>query len=161
MTDQDSLSELALSMVTTLPRWGSWAAYMREVDTPYGRIGYRQTSIMWILRKGSADGMVNHNTTTGIAAEVGVQNSVITRAAEHLEHLGLVTRTTSTEDRRRSFLTLTENGVRASEYIESIYVTSILDELSRLNQETLQQLQNSLEVLHEIISNLSAKPFES
>lgn len=161
MTDQDSLSELALSMVTTLPRWGSWAAYMREVDTPYGRIGYRQTSIMWILRKGTADGKVSHNTTTGIAAEIGVQNSVITRAAEHLQSLGLVERTTSTEDRRRSFLTLTENGVRASEYIESIYVTSIREELLKLDHATLQQLQENLEVLHGIISNLTAKPFGS
>lgn len=161
MTNQDSLSELALAMVTTLPRWGSWAAYMREVDTPYGRIGYRQTSIMWILRKGTVDGKLNHNTTTGIAAEVGVQNSVITRASEHLEALGLVERTTSTEDRRRSFLTLTENGVQASEYIENIYVTSIREELSKLDDATNLELQSSLKVLHEIITNLTEKPFGS
>lgn len=147
-------------MVTTLPTWGSWAASMREVDTPYGRIGYRPASIMWLLRKDPADQHSNH-TTTGIAARIGVQNSVITRASDHLVELGLVERTTSPEDRRRQFLTLTENGVRASEYIEDLYTTSIRDAMPDLDDETLSQLHDSLDVLQSIVSKLAAKPIGS
>lgn len=161
MTDKASRSELALTMVTTLPRWGSWAAYMSEVDTPYGRIGYRQTSIMWILRKGTLDAKSNHNTSSVIAAEIGVQNSVITRASDHLVELGLIERTTSTEDRRRQLLSLTPKGVQASEYIENLYITSIQDAMSDLDDETLTDLQNSLEVLHGVIKKLSTKPIGS
>lgn len=160
MTDEASRSELALSMITSLPIWGFWAASMREVDTPYGRIGYRPASIMWHLRKDPDDQKPNH-TTTGIAAEIGVQNSVITRASEHLVNLGLVERITSAEDRRRQFLTLTENGVRASEYIEDLYITSIRDAMSDLDDETLTELQSSLDVLNSIIRKLAAKPIGS
>ncbi len=161
MTDNVSRSELALAMVTTLPRWGSWAAYLSEVDTPYGRIGYRQTSIMWILRKGTVDGKLNHNTTSVIAAEIGVQDSVITRASDHLVHLGLIERITSTEDRRRQLLSLTPKGVQASKYIENLYTTAIQEAMSDLDHETLIELQNSVNVLHGLIKKLAAKPIGS
>lgn len=161
MTDKVSRSELALNMVTILPRWGSWAAYMSEVDTPYGRIGYRQTSIMWILRKGTIDGKLNHNTSSVIAAEIGVQNSVITRASDHLVHLGLIKRTTSPDDRRRQLLTLTPDGIRASEYIQDLYTTAIQDAMSGLDDDTIVELQGSVEVLSRIISTLISKPLGS
>lgn len=161
MADNDKRTDLALSMITSLPRWGSWAASMREVDTPYGRLGYRQTSIMWILRKGTPDDAKPTNTTTGIAAEIGVQNSVITRAGDHLESLGLIKRTTSTEDRRRQYLTLTEEGIKASEFVEELYVSSISDAMADVDETEFAELERSVEVLHTIINRLSSKTIGS
>ena len=159
MSNNDNRSQLAQTMITQLPRWGSWAASMREVDTPYGRIGYRQASIMWILRKDHKAG--KDSMTTAIASEIGVQNSVITRAGEHLEELGLLKRTTATEDRRRQYLTLTENGFKASEYIEELYVTSITNELNKLDQGDIDNLAEGVEMLNELIAKIAAKPLGS
>lgn len=159
MSNTDSRTQLAYDMITSLPRWGSWAASMREVDTPYGRIGYRQSSIMWIMRRNQEAG--KESITTGIASEIGVQNSVITRAGEHLLQLGLLKRTTSTDDRRRQFLTLTEDGIKASEYIESLYVDSISKALSSYDDGTIDDLSDSVDLLRKVIDALSAKPLGS
>lgn len=159
MSNTDSRSQLALTMITHLPRWGSWAASMREVNTPYGRIGYRQASIMWIIRRDQEAG--KDSMTTAIASEIGVQNSVITRASEHLEELGLLKRTTATEDRRRQYLTLTEDGFKASEYIEELYVTSIANELNKLDQEEFNTLATAIDTLSALIAKIAAKPLGS
>lgn len=159
MSNNDNRSQLAQTMIAHLPRWGAWAASMREVNTPFGRIGYRQASIMWIIRRDQESG--KDSMTTAIASEIGVQNSVITRAGEHLEELGLLKRTTATEDRRRQYLTLTEEGVEASEYIEELYVTTIANELNKLDQGDIDNLAEGVETLNKLITKIAAKPLGS
>lgn len=159
MSNDDNRSQLALTMISTLPKWGSWAASMREVDTPYGRIGYRQASVMWILRRDQQNR--KDSMTTAIASEIGVQNSVITRASEHLEQLGLIKRTTASEDRRRQYLTLTTNGVKASEYIEALYTNAIESELNSLSQGDIENLADGIETLNMLITKIAAKPLGS
>lgn len=155
MSDNDHRSQLALKMINTLPQWGFWAASMREVDTPYGRIGYRQASMMWLMRHGQSSGQ--QCTTTTLASQIGVQNSVITRAGEHLESLGLIKRTVSADDRRRQFLTLTKNGVKASEYIENLYVESISDAMQDIDDDSLTELKAAVDTLDALSLKLIAK----
>lgn len=147
---------LALSMITSLPSWGTWASSMREVDTPFGKIGYRQASIMWILRHHQV--AADNQSTTGLAAHLGIQNSVVTRSCERLEQLGLVERTTDEHDRRRSHVELTSAGVEASKYIEELYLHSILGAMSDLDEATIEELSRALITLQRISGHLFQLP---
>lgn len=147
---------LALRMISSLPSWGTWASSMREVDTPYGKIGYRQSSIMWILRHHQV--AAENQSTTGLASHMGVQNSVITRSCERLEHLGLIARTTDAVDRRRSHVELTDAGVEASVYIENLYLHSIVGAMSELDDDTITELNQAIATLKKIGSHLFGNP---
>lgn len=147
---------LALSMITTLPSWGTWASSMREVDTPFGKIGYRQASIMWILRHHQV--AADNQSTTGLAAHLGIQNSVVTRSCERLEQLGLVERTTDEHDRRRSHVELTSAGLEASKYIEELYLRSIVGAMADLDDDAVAELSEAVATLQRIGANLFGHP---
>jgi len=156
MADQNTLNTLALNMISTLPTWGVWAASLREVTTPHGRIGYRQTSILWALRYKLVP--ESEQSTTGLAAYLGVQNSVVARSCVPLEQLGLVQRIVHADDRRRSTIVITPEGIEASKYIENLYVRSITNVISQLDDHTIEELQKSTAVLHTILSKLMPSP---
>lgn len=156
MAESNPRRDLALNMISTLPTWGTWAASMREVDTPYGRVGYRQASIMWAMRYHLVS--PEDQSTTGLATYLGIQNSVITRACERLEHLGLVDRTIDATDRRRSHLSLTENGDKASVYIEELYLTSLMKATSELDDDAILELQHAVALLQEIAERTFQNP---
>lgn len=147
---------LALTMISSLPSWGTWASSMREVDTPYGKIGYRQASIMWILRHHQV--AEENQSTTGLAAHLGIQNSVVTRSCERLEHLGLVERTTDAHDRRRSHVELTAAGAEASKYIEELYLRSIVGAMSEFDDATIEELSRAIITLQRIGGHLFGHP---
>ena len=44
--------ELARAIAASLPKFGHWASTSRQFDTPYGQLGYRRISILWVLRHG-------------------------------------------------------------------------------------------------------------
>lgn len=152
MPDQDARKALALEMISTLPTWGTWAATMRDVETPHGKVGYRQSSILWILRNELLP--PEERSTTGIAAHTRVQNSVVTRACERLEHLGLIQRIVHAEDRRRSTIEITEAGREASIYIERLFTESIVGEMQELDDSEIADLQKSVRHLAAMINKL-------
>lgn len=156
MADNKTLHALSLHMVSTLPTWGVWASSLRDVETPHGKMGYRQISILWTLRFKLVP--ESEQSTTGLAAHIGVQNSVITRACEHLEKLELVKRQTHPTDRRRSTIHITEKGIEASEYVQKLYVDAISDVISELDEETIAELERSTRVLADVINKLRFAP---
>lgn len=139
-------------MVHTLPGWGLWAIDVRDFETPYGRIGFRQASILWVLRSRAI--VDEDRTPTGIAKHFGVQNSAITRAVDKLEQGGYVLREIAFEDRRRHYLVLTQKGADISEFIERLYTAPLQEELEEMTNEELATLNDQVEVLYRILSRI-------
>lgn len=129
---------------------------MRDVETPHGKVGLRQASILWQLRYETI--APEDRSTTGIAALLGVQNSVITRAAERLEHLGLIVRIVHEDDRRRSTIQITEAGMEVSVYIENLFTHAIAGAMDDLSRQDVEDLQKSVATLASIMDKLPHIP---
>lgn len=160
LSKNDSLA-LAARMVHTLPGWGLWAIDVRDFETPYGSIGFRQASILWVLGEGRID--EDSRTPTGIARHFGIQNSAITRAVDKLEKGAYLTREVAFEDRRRHYLVLTQKGVDISEWIERLFTAPLQEALSELSDDEHIALSEQIEVLQNLlgrIRNLPAEPAE-
>ncbi|MEZ4626095.1 MAG: hypothetical protein R2843_15195 [Thermomicrobiales bacterium] len=51
MNEEEALrQQLAIRMLQVLPGFGSWASSIRNFETPFGRVGLRQLSILYIMR---------------------------------------------------------------------------------------------------------------
>lgn len=155
---QNSSRKLASRMVQTLPGWGLWAIDVRDFQTPYGSIGFRQASILWVLRTQSITD--TERTPTGIAKHFGVQNSAITRAVDKLEQGGYLLREVAFEDRRRHYLVLTQKGADISEWIERLYTAPLQEVLSEMSEEDLEELETQVNVLQRILSRIRHLPME-
>lgn len=155
MTDSTSSKDLAKRMVHTLPGWGLWAVDVRDFQTPYGSIGFRQASILWILR--SDDFSENERTPTGIAKYFGIQNSAITRAVDKLEQGGYIQREVAFEDRRRHYLVPTQKGIDISTWIEQLFTAPLQDVLSEIGEEQMDALSSSVESLFQILRKTRAQ----
>lgn len=152
----NSSRDLATRMVHTLPGWGLWAIDVRDFQTPYGSIGFRQASILWVLRNRAIED--DDRTPTGIARHFGVQNSAITRAVDKLEQGGYLIREVAFEDRRRHYLVLTEKGIDISEWIERLYTAPLQNALNDLDPNEQAALAEQLEVLHRILARIRNLP---
>lgn len=150
--------ELAARMVHTLPGWGLWAIDVRDFGTPYGSIGFRQASILWVLRSESITD--EERTPTGIAKHFGVQNSAITRAVDKLERGGYLVREVAFEDRRRHYLVLTQKGADISEWIERLYTAPLQEVLTELTDEERHALEAQVDVLQKILGRIRNLPME-
>lgn len=156
MSDSSKASALATRMVHTLPGWGMWANDLRDFETPYGRVGFRQASVLWVL--------VNevlppaHRTPTGIAKHFGVQNSAITRAVDKLILGGYLTRTISDKDHRVHLLEATEHGKNVSDWIQRLYTAPLQEELETLSQKEMDSLATHVELLYRMISRIRDIP---
>lgn len=150
--------DLATRMVHTLPGWGLWAIDVRDFQTPFGRIGFRQASILFVLRNQAID--EDDRTPTGIAKHFGVQNSAITRAVDKLEQGGYLIREVAFEDRRRHYLVLTDKGADISDWIERLFTAPLQDALSEMSPAEQAELAEQLEVLHRILRRIRNLPME-
>ena len=146
-------------MVQSLPGWGLWAIDVRDFQTPYGSIGFRQASILWVLRTQAIDEA--DRTPTGIAKHFGVQNSAITRAVDKLEQGGYLLREVAFEDRRRHYLVLTQKGADISEWIERLYTAPLQEVLDEMTDEEHDALNDQLEVLQNILSRIRNLPVDT
>ncbi len=156
MSDSSKASALATRMVHTLPGWGLWANDLRDFETPYGRVGFRQASVLWVLVNEVVP--ESHRTPTGIARRFGVQNSAITRAVEKLIAGGYLTRTISDRDRRLHLLEVTERGRNVSNWILHLYTAPLQEELETLNPEEMESLATHVEQLYGMISRIRNIP---
>lgn len=150
--------DLAARMVNTLPGWGLWAIDVRDFQTPYGSIGFRQASILWLLRNEAI--AESERTPTGIAKHFGVQNSAITRAVDKLEQGGYLLREVAFEDRRRHYLVLTQKGADISECIERLYTAPLAGALQEMTEDNLLALAEQVEVLEHILGRIRNLPME-
>lgn len=147
---------LATRMVHTLPGWGLWANDLRDFETPFGKIGFRQASVLWVLRNHVLP--ESQQTPTNIAKYFGVQNSAITRAVDKLEQGGYVIRNISSVDRRVHYLVPTDKGNDVSEWIERLYTAPLQKELDTLDDATRASLLMHVEMLHDILASIRQVP---
>ena len=151
MSDADR-KRLASRMLVVLPRYGLWANGFREVDTPYGRVGYRQFTILWLLRHDAF--APNQVTATRLAEFFDVQPSVMTRALAKLESAGFIEREVDTADRRRVSIEITDKGRRVSEYVQDVITADIIDSVASLDSGQVTELERNVELLDRIVDDL-------
>jgi DNA-binding MarR family transcriptional regulator len=155
MTDDDVRADLAFRIVATLPGYGSWADSFRDFDTPYGKVGYRQLSILWALRFGL---LPQHEfSPTRLAAFFRVQPSVATRALAKLESAGFITRAVDASDARVSHIAITEKGRDVSVFVERLFVNDVRDSIAGLTDDQIAELHRSMEILTAVLEDLQAK----
>ena len=143
-------------MVHTLPAWGLWASALRDFETPYGKIGFRQASVLWVLCHHMLP--EPQQTPTNIAKHFGVQNSAITRAVDKLVLGGYVHRRLSDADRRVHYLVPTQKGIDVTAWIECQYTAPLQDELNKLDQAMLASLQEHIELLNTLLNTIRQLP---
>jgi DNA-binding MarR family transcriptional regulator len=138
----------ATQIITGLPVFGAWVGAISEYDTPYGRAGARQVEVLWALRHNLySDSPVTAST---ISTSHNVQPSVVTRVLAKLEASGFVERVGLARDRRASEIRITDRGTAISRYVEEIYYDEVLNALSDLSDEEVEELGRQAARLHQI-----------
>lgn len=150
-------SELARAIVASLPKFGIWASASRQFDTPYGRLGYRRISILWVLRHKLLP--EKETNASGLAQLYRVQPSVMTRALASLEADWFITRTVDPDDSRVIRLAITERGLELSRYVEDLYIDEVLEAISLVPNERLASLTQSVGELDSIADDLDRRRF--
>jgi len=142
---------LANRMVRVLPRFGRWASEIREFETPYGKFGYRQLEVLWLLRHKVFG---SESTPSRLAEHFDVQPSVLTRVLAKLESAGLVERIPDLRDGRITRIAATEKGVCVSVYVENLLTQEMLDSLTELDDSQVAELRRCIALLDDLASNL-------
>lgn len=143
---------LARTMLNALPRFGQWADTMREFNTPFGTIGYRQASILWVLRYELIPR--SEMTPTGFATFFRVQPSVVTRALAKLEHGEFIVRSIDSHDTRVSHIAISPKGTEISVYIEQLYIDDLMQALCSVPDEDIEALHQSVDTLATVADRL-------
>jgi DNA-binding MarR family transcriptional regulator len=139
-------------MVRELPRFGRWALAVRDFETPYGKVGYRQLAILWALRYNLIPG--NDVSPSDFAAHLEVQPSVVTRVLAKLESGGFIERTVDPNDGRRYHIRITEQGTHVSQVVEEQFVQELLAGVSFLDDDGVAALAKHIEILTDVVAIL-------
>lgn len=142
-------------MVTTLPKYGTWATGFRDFDTPYGKVGFRQLSVLWAIRYNLLP--ANDISPGRLAALHGVQPSVMTRALAKLESNGFIIRAVDPEDGRRTRIDITRKGRHVSEHVEGLYIADMVDSMTSLDDNRIEELRDAVQTLGRIVDDLESK----
>jgi DNA-binding MarR family transcriptional regulator len=146
---------LALRMVQVLPGFGAWASSIRNFETPFGRIGLRQLSILYIMRYPSMSG--ENPTPSDLAQKFDVQPSVITRCLARLEQQAFMARVQDSHDRRIARLSITEKGREVSVWVEELFVSEMRRSTAFLGPDQVTELSRWIEVLSDIRDDLMTR----
>ena len=149
--------ELARAIAASLPKFGHWASTSRQFDTPYGRLGYRRISILWVLRHGMVS--PKDATTTGLARLYRVQPSVLTRALASMEADGLITRMHDPDDSRVIQVAISELGIEVSRFVERLYIDEVLEAIACMSDDEIAPLCSSVQKLDTIADELDRRRF--
>ena len=153
----DKRGELARQIISVLPQFGAWATAIRDFETPYGKLGFRQLAILWTIRhKRIPDEQLSPTT---LAEHQNVRPSVITRALTRLEEGGFIERAIDLSDRRRITLTCTPKGRDVSIYVEELYLREIVDAMGHLTSRQVDDLLRAINTLDEIAEHLLSSGF--
>ncbi len=147
--------KVANRIVVALPQFGTWAAATNEFETPHGRVGYRQLSLLFAMRERMLPG--DKVTPSAVASFFQVQPSVVTRIIAKLEASGFVTRIGDPHDGRSFHIEISDRGIEISRYVEEIYNQEVFEELSGLDDDEIAELARAVEILDRIGRNLIDK----
>lgn len=151
-------ADLARQMMRTLPAFGNWANSFRDFETPYGKVGFRQLAILWILRHGLIP--EEDISPSRLATYHRVQPSVVTRALDKLEAGGFIVRSVHPADGRRFRITMTAKGREVSEFVERLYVEDMIDSMAFLDDAGIDDLQRNVSTLARIVDDLERRRLE-
>lgn len=154
---EDRQVELARQILTVLPQFGGWATAIRDFQTPYGKLGFRQLAILWAIRYKLIP--EDELSPTSLARYQDVRPSVITRALARLEEGGFIERAMDLSDRRRITLTLTQAGHDVSVYVEELYLREIVGAMGSLTDQETASLLDALSTLDTIAGRLLTSGF--
>ena len=143
---------LAGQMVRELPRFGRWATAIRDFETPYGKVGFRQLVILWTLRHNMIPSPAV--SPSDFAYHLDVQPSVVTKVLAKLEAGGFIERSVDPSDGRRYNIEITNKGRHVSEYVEELFVQELLAGVSFLDDEGIASLTKHIAILSEVMKIL-------
>lgn len=146
--------ELANQMLHVLPRFASLVDALKEYDTPHGRMGIRQLSVLYALRYQAIP--IDNVSPSLIAEFFSVKPSVITRVLAKLEENGMIVRRPNQSDGRSFHVDITEKGREVSVYVENLYLDWMMDGIEFLDDEELPRFRENLEILARLADKLDA-----
>jgi DNA-binding MarR family transcriptional regulator len=146
--------DVAAQMLKVLPRFASLVDALREYDTPHGRIGIRQLSVLYALRYQL---IPVENTSPSIIADFyQIKPSVVTRVLAKLEDHGMIVRRPNQSDGRSFHVDITEKGREVSIYVENLYLDWMVDGIAFLDDGELPRFRENLDVLARLADKLEA-----
>ncbi len=146
--------ELAQRMLKVLPRFAMMIDATREFDTPHGTVGYRQLSVMYLLRYHL---IPTDNVSPSMLAEFyNIKPSVVTRVLAKLEDHGLIVRRPNRSDGRSFHVDLTDKGHEVSVYVEELYLEWMQEALAVIGTAELTKFRETLEQLNRLADELEA-----
>jgi len=146
---------VALRMVQVLPGFGTWASSIRDFETPFGRVGLRQLSILYRMRYAPASGV--DLTPRALSQAFDIQPSVITRSLARLEEHGFIERVKDPADRRIARLSITEKGREVSIYVEELFIREMLKSIAIIGDDQIGELSGWIETLAKIRDDLISR----
>jgi len=84
---------------------------------------------------------------------LGITKSQMTALIDKLIEMGYVNRTNDADDRRKIFVSATEEGEKITSKINKAINTQIDNHLSKLDQNELHTLENGLLILQKLCKN--------
>lgn len=154
LTRTEARTHLAEELVLVLPSFARWVSSIRNADTPYGRVSYRQVDILYTIRKRLLGS--DRVLASQLATHMDVQRSVVTRILASLEAGGFITREVDSHDARAHWIEVTEKGREVSEYIEEIFVREMLGGIDFLEDDQIQAFMTGLDTLRRLSHNLES-----
>lgn len=145
---------LANQMLHVLPRFAALVDALKEYDTPHGRMGIRQLSVLYALRYQLIP--IDNVSPSLIADFYSVKPSVITRVLAKLEENGMIVRRPNQSDGRSFHIDITEKGREASIYVENLYLDWMMDGIQFLGDEELPRFRENLDILTRLADKLDA-----
>jgi DNA-binding MarR family transcriptional regulator len=146
--------DLANQMLHVLPRFASLVDALKEYDTPHGRMGIRQLSVLYALRYQAIP--IDSVSPSIIADFFSVKPSVITRVLAKLEENGMIVRRPNQSDGRSFHVDITEKGREVSIYVENLYLDWMMDGIEFLDDEELPRFRENLDILTRLADKLDA-----
>lgn len=141
-------------MLHVLPRFATLVDALREYDTPHGRLGIRQLSVLYALRYQL---IPTDNVSPSIIADFySIKPSVVTRVLAKLEQMGMILRRPNQSDGRSFHVQITEKGREVSVYVEQLYIEWMMDGIEFLDDDDLLRFRENLEVLTRLADRLEA-----
>ena len=142
------------SLLDVIPRLNRWAEASVGRATGEEQLSLRQLSALTMIESGQ--------TTLGdVARRLLVTPAVVTGLIDRLERRGYVRRISSTDDRRRVLLALTDEGRMAADSVSAALRADMATALGSLSSSELEQLDANLAKLGSIASQLERSLPES
>lgn len=134
-------------LVALTSRLQKWSAAQTPLENDY-HISFPQVSALYAIRYGA-------ETPGAIATRMEITPRAVTSHIDVLEAKGLIERHADLHDRRRTLLTLTEEGVALSKHIEATALTALSDYIHSLEASEREALHTTMEVLDRFLHSVS------